>query len=275
MPNVRGGRGEGFGGAATAGRNSESSSRGARAGDSRGSSSGGSGGNQYAGYRGPIGTSNPNTSVAPGGYGLSSDEKRQYEAAKTEYANRSFGKRLVDFLSPIHSVNPQINQPASYAGGQYHHGINPGGLAAGLVGGAAVPLGGLLTGPLGSGLYNATGQHELVLTGPGPGFSTSYPGGGPGYNSSTGYAGPSTGPSSPNGQNTGNQGALAGLPAPAPKPAPSGAPFGPDQGTVKDPMAAFFTPKLPNHSLPQGYQSMFPNSLSQADLGLLYAQALK
>jgi hypothetical protein len=40
-------------------------------------------------------------------------------------------------------------------------------------------------------------------------------------------------------------------------------------------MAGFFTPKLPNHTLPLDYQSMFPNSLSETDKALLYAQALR
>jgi hypothetical protein len=63
-------------------------------------------------------------------------------------------------------------------------------------------------GPLASKLAGAAwteaGMHDVVLSGPGSGFSTSFPGGGPGYNSSTGFAGPAGMPGSPQGK--GNQG---------------------------------------------------------------------
>jgi hypothetical protein len=36
-----------------------------------------------------------------------------------------------------------------------------------------------------------------------------------------------------------------------------------------------FNPKLPNHSLPFGFNSAFPNSLSEQDKALLYANALR
>lgn len=259
------------------GRNTESQRSADRAAADRNRSAAAGGGNQYAGYRGPIGTNAPNTSIAPGGYGLSSDEKRQYEGAKTEYANRSFGKRVFDFFSPVKSVDPQINQPSSYAGGKYHHGFNPAGLIGGAVAGALVPGAGMVAGPALSSIWNGSGMHDVVLTGPGYGFSKSYPDGGPGYNSSTGYGGPSSSsPNGPNAQNTGNAPGLTAFPG-TPKPVPSGAPFGPDTGAVTqpNPMSAFFKPKLPNHSLPPGYSSMFPGSLSPEDMGMLYAQALK
>lgn len=227
------------------------------------------GGNQYAGYKGPVGTRAP-TPDAPGSYGLSGAETRAYNAAKNEYTNRSFGKRLLDFLSPIKSVNPQINQPSSYAGGQYHHGFNPAGLAAGLVS----PWGsGIISGPAAGAIYSGLGGHDVVLTGPGSGFSTSFPDGGPGYNSQTGYAGgPSVGPG-PNMANTGNGGSWGG-PSQVATSAPGGAPFGAQPAPTGGNSGGFFTPQLPNHSLPKGYTSMFPNSLSEKDKALLYAQAL-
>lgn len=230
---------------------------------------GDAGGNQYAGYRGPIGTRNPDTATAPGSYGLSSSETRAYNAAKQEYQDRSFGKRVVDFLSPIKSIDPQINQPASYANGQYHHGINPAGLAAGVVS----PWGsGLVTAPIAGSIYNNMGGHNVVLTGPGGGFSTSYPDGGPGYNSSTGYAGPNTDRGMP--QQKADQGGA--LPT---TPNPGGAPFGPQPAPAtaqaQAPQApSMFRPQIPNHSLPYGFNSAFPNSLSEQDKALLYAKAL-
>lgn len=274
MPNVRGGNGTGFGGAASAGRNSSTSSAGARSGDARGATRSApvaAGGNQYAGYRGPIGTNTP-TAAAPGSYGLSGPETRAYNAAKTEYQNRGLGKRVVDFFSPLKSVDPQINQPSSYQGGQYHHGINPAGMIAGMLS----PYGsGLLTGPLAGSLYNQQGGHNVVMTGGGSGWSTSYPDGGPGYNSSTGYGGPAGQPTSPQGK--GQQGGTPGLPGLTGN--PGGAPFG-----AQPPVEAnnhmmgqpnsFFSPQLPNHTVPQGYQSAFPNSLTEQDKRLLYAKAL-
>lgn len=251
---------------------SEASRAGTRGSASAGRSgnAGAPGGNQYAGYRGPIGTSNP-TSAAPGSYGLSGPETRAYDSAKTEYANRSFGKRVVDFLSPIKSIDPQINQPSSYAAGKYHHGFNPAGLAAGLMS----PFGsGVITAPLAGSVYNGLGGHNVVMTGPGSGFSTSFPGGGPGYNSSTGFAGPPGAPGTPQGkmdQGGSPMAAFGNTPAAS---APGGAPFGPQPTTPQNQMGAFFSPKIANHTLPQGYQSAFPNSLSPEDLALLYGQAL-
>jgi hypothetical protein len=57
--------------------------------------------------------------------------------------------------------------------------------------------------------------------------------------------------------------------------AAGGAPFGPQPtqtGTATPP--AYGNGRLPNHSLPYGYQSLFPNSLSDEDKALLYAKAL-
>jgi hypothetical protein len=60
--------------------------------------------------------------------------------------------------------------------------------------------------------------------------------------------------------------------------APGGAPFGPQTGGSTTPTATqqpgLFSPKIANHSLPYGYQSAFPNSLSDEDKRLLYAQLL-
>jgi hypothetical protein len=182
------------------GRNAESQKSADRAAADRNRAAAVGGINQYAGYRGPAGTSNPDTANPPGSYGLSSAETKQYNSAKDEYAKRDFMQRAFDFLSPVHSINPQINQPSSWMGGTTHYGVNPGGLFGGLLGGALFPGAGLVTGPIGSKMYDQTGMHELVLSGPGYKGSTSYPDGGPGYNSSTGYGGPAGGPSSPQGK---------------------------------------------------------------------------
>lgn len=56
--------------------------------------------------------------------------------------------------------------------------------------------------------------------------------------------------------------------------APGGAAFGAQpKAPVQSP--AMFSPNLPNHTLPQGFASAFPNSLSPADKALLYANALR
>lgn len=52
------------------------------------------------------------------------------------------------------------------------------------------------------------------------------------------------------------------------QPSPSAAPFGPQ------PTQQSFMNGLPSHSVPQNYQSLFPNSLSERDKQLLYARAL-
>jgi hypothetical protein len=265
MPNFSGGR-TSFGGS-TGGTSGKGN---AGKGSAGGTGPNAPGGNQYAGYKGPTGTRAP-TSAAPGSYGLSGPETRAYNDAKTEYQNRSLGKRIVDFLSPVKSVDPQINQPSSYEGGKYHHGFNPVGLAAGL----AAPYGtGTILGPAAGAIYSGMGGHDVVLTGGGSGFSTSFPDGGPGYNSSTGFAGGPGTPGTPQGKGdqSGMAAALIGNPVQS---APGGAPFG-AQPTPPAPSPApgMFTPKIPNHSLPKGYQSMFPNSLTEEDKKLLYAQAL-
>jgi len=265
MPNVTGGNRDTFGGSARAGGNTS----GGR-GTAGGSGPNATAGNQYAGYKGPVGTRAP-TAAAPGSYGLSGAETRQYNSAKSEYMNRGIGKRIVDFFSPVKSVNPQINQPASYAAGQYHHGFNPVGLAVGM----AAPYGtGTVLGPAAGAAFTAMGGHDVVLTGPGSGFSTSYPDGGPGYNSQTGYAGPHQPGADPMGHADQSGSPMGAFPStPAPFGAQPAAPAVP--GAQPSGMPAFpVQPKVPNHTLPQGYQSLFPTSLSDADKALLYGKAL-
>jgi hypothetical protein len=207
MPNVMGGSGRtsfgaGHGDRMSAGR----AAGGGRSGRTGGSGPNAPGGNQYAGYKGPVGTRAP-TPDAPGSYGLSGAETRAYNAAKTEYQNRSFGKRLLDTLSPLKSIDPQINQPSSYAAGQYHHGFNPGEVAGGLLG-SIFPGGGAVLGKIGGFGWEQSGMHDAVVTGPGSGFSTSFPDGGPGYNSSTGFAGPGGNPAAPQGKGSQSGGSL-------------------------------------------------------------------
>lgn len=141
-------------------------------------------GNQYPSYKGPGGTTNPDTSLSPGQFGLSADETQKYTDAKSAYANdRSFLDRAIDTISPFgfHNVNPQINQPAGYADSTYHTGVNPAGFLGNV---ASIASGVPGLGTLFGSAYSATGAEDLVLGGSGSGFSTSYPGGGPGYNSS-------------------------------------------------------------------------------------------
>jgi len=195
VPNVTGGARDTFGGSAQAGGNT-SGGRSAAA-DAGRAAAGVVKGRSYPGYAGPTVINGADPTVNAPSYGLSSAETKLYNDAKMARYNRGIGARIFDFFSPVKSVDPQINQPASYAGGTYHYGFNPVGLAVGM----AAPYGsGTILGPAAGSLYNSMGGHDVVLTGPGSGFSTSYPDGGPGYNSKTGYGGPNTPGADPQGK---------------------------------------------------------------------------
>jgi hypothetical protein len=182
-------------------------------------------------------------------------------------AGRSFGN-LINAMSPmgLSMQAPDLNRPVTYTGGDYHLGWNPGSLAGipGMYGS------GIITGALGEKAYTALGGKNPILSGPDvpggwdpKGASPAVPGGNP---QST--------PGDPQGKGdqSGMAAALIGNPVQS---APGGAPFGAQPTPpAPSPTPGMFTPKIPNHSLPKGYQSMFPNSLTEEDKKLLYAQAL-
>ena len=210
-----------------------------------------------------------------------------YNAAAHEW-NAGTGRSFNNFVNAMSPMGfsmepPDIARPQTFSGSTYHLGWNPGSLM-GLATGAVVPGSGLITGPMGQAAYTALGGKNPILTGPGKmGMPTwDAPGTGnpknpmgaftPGGGQLAGAA-----PAHLSG-NTGNGGGMGAFPQ---QNAPGGAAFGaqPSQQAqvptnTGNSMAAFFTPKIANHTLPQGYQSMFPNSLSAEDMALLYGKAL-
>ncbi len=132
MPNVRGGAGTGFGGAASAGRNSDSSSRAARSGESVGGAK--KAGNatvaDHLVATGAISTpSIPSNGVARGNYPSQDDAYNDYSKAVGDWSTRNFGNRLADFLAgPLYDENePMAGNPRSFAGGRFHSSSNPAG----------------------------------------------------------------------------------------------------------------------------------------------------
>lgn len=271
--------------------------------------------NNFAGYRGPVGTSNPDTSSAgvsqaprntfPGGgsdtstgqttsygapisvnkYGIKTalpevatpgrpaqswgswkDQVDKYNQAARQW-NAGAGRSLANFANKVAPFGlsmeaPDLNRPATYTGGTYHMGWNPGSLA-GLATGAVIPGSGLITGPLGQEVYTAMGGKNQILTGPDVPAGWDPNGGAPAF--------------------SGQQQSTPSIPGrtESASTAPGGAPFGAQptspqavQTAATPSTPTMFAPKLPNHSLPYGYQSAFPNSLTDEDKRLLYAQYL-
>jgi hypothetical protein len=93
-----------------------------------------------------------------------------YNQAAREW-NAGTGRSLANFANEmgvmgLHMVAPDFNQPATYTGGTYHTGLNPGELAGGLLGGALFPGGGLIGGTIGGKVYDAVGGGPIMLGGP-------------------------------------------------------------------------------------------------------------
>lgn len=312
----------GGGGGRDSGARSPSGDRGA--GVSRGTAGGTPGGssgqkNNFPGYRGPSGTSNPDTSSAgvsqePRNSGLIStgqttsygapvlvdskygvkialpeksipgkaqswsswkDQVDKYNQAAREWNGRTFVDRALNFAAPfgLTSVAPDLNHPKTYTGGTFHTGLNPAELG-GAVLGAAIPAPGassVLSKVFGLG-YDAAGGRPVMLTGEEVPKDWDPRGAQP-ADTNKPAPNPMGGLS---GERTGAAGAWAG--GNPVQNAPGGAPFGaqPVQGgmTGGNPAPTMFTPKIANHSLPKGYESLFPGSLTEEDKKLLYAQAL-
>lgn len=192
-------------------------------------------------------------------------------SANNAYNNRSLGWKVADaVLGPFLDVKkPTLGQPQSYSGGTFHTATNPGGV----LGSAASVLSGVpMLGFLGSSAYTAAHLPEVYHGGTGPQYadgnnwggasgtfdsSPQGPGGPQGQGNQNGGQGLSAFPSIPGGASFGAQPTQPTQPAQPPKPSPVASAFG-----------------IPNHSLPQGYASMFPDSLTDRDKQLLYAKAL-
>jgi len=231
-------------------------------------------------YGAPVHTNKLGVSVAqsPQKWAATVDQSNTYNKAANEWnagAGRSFGN-FVNALEPMgfSMQAPQLNRPATYSGGSYHLGLNPGALGGSLLGlGTGMFGASTLGGIIGGKAYEAVGGKNLVLSGPDQPKSWGLTG--------IDRLGTPSATSSPAQNNMGAfKGDQSGTMQTA-QAAPGGAPFGPQPtgGGIMPPAAqtsqpGFFTPKIPNHSLPRDYQSMFPGSLSADDWALLYSKAL-
>jgi hypothetical protein len=167
---------------------------------------------------------------------------------------------------------PDIARPATFSGGTYHLGWNPGSLASlagGMIPGAGVPLG-----AIGQAAYTGLGGKNLVLSGPGSQ-------GMPSWGDAPGQGRPNLGGAMTPGGGQLSDGGMGtiGNPIKPSSQAPGGAPFGAQPTGQPELMTTggnpgMFRPQLPNHTLPQDYASLFPGSLSEQDKALLYAKAL-
>lgn len=180
--------------------------------------------------------------------------------------------RIVKGLTGIGLRKPNYDNPSTYSHGLAHTNVDPLGVALGVAGmavgapiGAAYGLGKTLTGYEGP-------QVKLGDASPGtpqPGQGFNYSGTGP-----QGRYGPGTSaPSQTGALGNPTQGGSMGTPAMPPGGAPFGAqPSAPALGAPAAPVSGMTG--IANHSLPYGYNSMFPNSLTDQDKALLYAKAL-
>lgn len=230
---------------------------------------------QFSGHtnaNGPAGYAGGQSDPTRGGGGVGSN----YQGAIADYAHNYLDDPLsrgIKMFTGFGLQQPNINKPATYANGLAHTSFNPAQVAGTVLGGAfGVPGVGTIAG----GLYDmAGGPHPVIGSGK-PGI----PGG-----EIHDFSGGVPGGQSPGGQNTGGNPMLAFGGGST----PGGATFGqqPNIGVARPPQPPvmtppgqpgqpgqppFFTPQLPNHTVPQGYQSAFP--LSDRDKALLYSKAL-
>lgn len=192
-------------------------------------------------------------------------QQRDVIGAWKEYNNRGLGHKILDTIAgPLYNENmPNLDDPRTYWGGQYHTSTDPLGTAA-MIAGTALGLPGL--GTVTQGAEEAFGFHpDIYHNGP-----------------AANYGSEQYGMPAPPAANWGAQnmaGAFSNTGGGAVAQQPGGASFGAQPTTMASaqptPAAqGMFTPQLPNHTLPKDYASMFPNSLSEQDKALLYAKAL-
>jgi hypothetical protein len=150
-----------------------------------GQASGGYGGGQGAGnagtgLRGPLGEGglpvHTGAAWAAGdpGYGgtrpsAAGGVGTNYASASAQYANRSFGDKLLGALLGLipglsYAERPIPGQAWTSAGGTWHSGFNPG-QAAGSLAGLMAPGAGLLGSWLGGAAYHALGGQDIALGG--------------------------------------------------------------------------------------------------------------
>lgn len=218
----------------------------------------------------PTGQSNPGQ-VGTGGVGSN------YEAARSDYISNyrnDIPSRVAKFFTGVGLQQPNINRPSTYANGLSHTGVDPLGAALGVAGMAFPPA--IAAGKLYSLGKLATGYDGPEITignaspaAPQPGQGFNYSGTGP-----QGHYGPGTSaPGQTGALGNPTQGGSMGTPAMPLGGAPFGAqPSAPALGAPAAPASGMTG--IANHSLPYGYNSMFPNSLTDQDKALLYAKAL-
>lgn len=222
------------------------------------------------GARGPLGPtgdiSHTTTSLGVGS---------PYQGAVADYGSNYLGdpaSRVVKALTGVGLQQPNPNRPSTYANGLSHTGVDPLGMALGVGGAVAgVPVGAIYG--LGKTLTGWDGPMVTVGNGspgaPQPGQGFNYSGTGP-----QGRYGPGTSaPGQTGALGNPTQGGSMGTPATPLGGAPFGAqPSAPALGAPAAPASGMAG--IANHSLPYGYNSMFPNSLTDQDKALLYAKAL-
>ena len=202
------------------------------------------------------------------------DRVNTYNAAARNWnqsANQPSLGNLVNNIAPFgfSMQAPDYNKPKTYVGGDYHMGVNPMALAGSLLGGASmIPGAGTVAGYGLGKAYELAGGNNVML------------GGGDVPKSWTAWGGGGQGNTVPGSQNMAQEHAMGGTQTAMGT--PGGAPFGPQPTTTPSVPGAspggtasgYFRPQLANHTVPQGYPSAFPNSLTEDDKRLLYAKAL-
>lgn len=217
--------------------------------------------------------------VAQGNYATKDDAYNDYARAVGGFATRGTLGKVADFMAgPFFDQNePMAGNPRSFSGGTFHTSSNPAGAIAAMAGLASgVPMVGSIVGKgyqMAGGPMAWHGGYEQpdIRTGPLGNAPAGYDMGGSFGDLNRPGASPGA-PGQPGrpGSSDGNR--MAGFGSQVAT-APGGAPMGAQPAAPASPMQAF-AGAVPNHSLPQGYTSLFPNSLTPADKAALYARAL-
>lgn len=115
------------------------------------------------GLRGPTDASGTAAGTSTSALGVGGP----YQGAFSNWQNRGFLDRVLSNLPfGFGYQKPNASQPSSYAGSDFHFGVNPGSFLGSALGTMA-PVGGSLLGMLGGLGYDAAGGKDVILGGPG------------------------------------------------------------------------------------------------------------
>lgn len=115
------------------------------------------------GLRGPTDASGTSSGTSTSALGVGGP----YQGAFSNWQNRGFLDRVLSNLPfGFGYQKPNVSQPSSYAGSDFHFGVNPGSFLGSALGTMA-PVGGSLLGMLGGLGYDAAGGKDVILGGPG------------------------------------------------------------------------------------------------------------